>query len=124
MASIWDLQSDLVLLCQKCTKLKSTTAKKYAYELFKKYSDDNDGVISFYSNNDYRKQYNNNTQLKNAIRVLKDGFIESEQNLLYLKNIYSVEFTKNSIIIETTNNKRIIYDNKDFKYLKYVFKNF
>ncbi len=114
----WKFQKELNDLCEKCTKLKPSTAKKHAKKLFDKFSED--GCISFYTEKQYIEQRDIKINLFKALRILNEGCIISENSVLKLEDVSYVEFKENGIQI-TTKNKQVILYSKEFEYLKYVF---
>ncbi len=116
----WKLQEELKELCINCVGLKPSTAKKYAQNLFNKFSDD-DGCISNHSSNDYFKIHTKKEDLLKALYVLKTGIITSSSSVLKIEDISYVDFQEKAIEITTKNGKVIRY-NECFEYLKYVFK--
>jgi len=118
--SKWSLKEDLKELAIKCTSLKESTAKKYAGELYTKFSEDT-GCITNYSNVRFDEQQVQIRALHKSLNVLKNGIIQSEDFVLKLEDVSSASFEKEVIIVETKNGK-IIKLGKGYEYLKYVFK--
>jgi hypothetical protein len=114
----WEFKRELQKLCAKCTELKPSTAKKYANELFDKFSED--GCISSYSEKKYQKQSEQKHNLGKALNTLKEGCITSDSCVLKLEDVSYVDFQENVIEV-TTKNKQVIRYAKGFEYLKFVF---
>ena len=114
----WEFKRELQKLCAKCTELKPSTAKKYANELFDKFSED--GCISSYSEKKYKKQSEQKQNLGKALNTLKEGCITSDSSVLKLEDVSYVDFQENVIEV-TTKNKQVIRYAKGFEYLKFVF---
>jgi hypothetical protein len=116
----WTFHKELKDLCVKCTELKPSTAEKKARELFNKY----DGEVIGYANIDERiSDFNKSkTRLIKALNCVKLGFITSNNDVVYLKDVVKVDFEENGVIsVQTKHSGQIRYA-KGFEYLKYVFK--
>lgn len=118
--SQWVLEKELKDLCMKCTTLKPSTAKKYAKDLFDKFST-REGCISQFSDNEYYRQRNIKNNLVKAFNSLKSGIIESDRFVVKLKDVIHVEFIKDEIKV-TTRDKKVFRYGEGFEYLEYVFK--
>lgn len=116
----WDLKRELNELCVKCAVIKPSTAKKYAQDLFNKFSDEK-GCISYYSEKDYKREREQKENLGKALNTLKNGCITSDSSVLKLEDVSYVDFKENVVEI-TTKNQKVIRYGEGFEYLKYVFK--
>ena len=112
----WEFREELKELCAKCVGLKPATAKKYAQDLYNKFSSE-EGCISFYSD----KEYKENRKLTRALADLKAGVIISDNSSLKIEDISYVDFQEKVIEITTKHGKVIRYG-EGFEYLEYVFK--
>lgn len=115
----WYFQKELKDLCVKCTSLSESTAKKYAQNLFNKFSQ-KDGCIGWYSDENYNTLTKKTAEYRQALNTLKQGFIQSRYCSLRLEDVTHINFKENEIIVTTKQNEKHSYSN-DFKFLKHIF---
>lgn len=116
---VWDLKRELEDLCVKCTSLKPSTAKKYARDLFYKFNDSRDSCINFWTVNEVKILRKERNSLKNALDTLKSGYITSDSLLINIKEISSIKFEDDKVIVRTKD--REVSYGKEYEFLKHLF---
>lgn len=115
----YHFEDELKQFAEHCTKLKPSTAKRKARELFLKYEE-----IIVYSKSREDHLRSELTKTANIARAFKTRNIEyfrqnSTYGVLSLENIEQVDVTKTGVLI-TTRSGREIKLGKDFEYLTEV----